>query len=294
VIGSQGLWQHGMGELLLSIIIYLNIMNEKHPKIRNILYLGVATGLYIFNRPSDSVLVLPILFYVFISKKFNKIYFLFAGFIIALPLLIYNNYFFGSIFGGYSGQLSSFNINNILPGVSGLLVSPSRGILVYTPIVILALFGYCKISEIQNEHIRKLLYIFGFSVIAQIFIYGSFDQWWGGCTYGPRFLTCILPILTLYIALYISCIARSNAASKKKTIIYSIIFILFIYSLTVQIIGAFYYTNGGWTWDRDMDVKGNAIFWDWHDTQIMRSIQAVPGNFAFINDFIKYFYIQNI
>ena len=63
-ISSQTLYGHGLVELLLAIMLYLVIKNEERKSDLYIIALGICTGIFIFNRPSDVFLLLPIALYV--------------------------------------------------------------------------------------------------------------------------------------------------------------------------------------------------------------------------------------
>ena len=58
-VSSQALWQHGTVELLLILMLWLVIRNERQPSRNTILFLGLLTGLFLFNRPPDVVSAAP-------------------------------------------------------------------------------------------------------------------------------------------------------------------------------------------------------------------------------------------
>jgi len=96
---SQALWQHGMVELLLVIMIYLVLLIEKKDSVKNTIFLGLLSGLFIFNRPSDSVLLIPIIFYVFFVKRKARLYYCLSLLLSSIPFAFYNIYMFGGLFG---------------------------------------------------------------------------------------------------------------------------------------------------------------------------------------------------
>ena len=51
--------------------------------------------------------------------------------------------------------------------------------------------------------------------------------------------------------------------------------VLLIPSVFSQVIGAFYYPNGSWDADPNVDAN-NWRLWDWSDTQMKRSFEAGP------------------
>lgn len=271
---SQGLWQHGFVELLLSMMIYLVIVNEKNDQNRNIIYLGIISGFFVFNRPSDSIILIPIILYI-LHLKTNKILFFFGSMSISsIPFIYYNLYYMGSLFGNYSNQLSKFNLDSeILYNFLGMIISPNRGILFYTPILILSIFGFFEVSRITNKKIKTFFIVSGFAVIIQIILYSSFKIWWAGWSYGPRFLTGILPICIIFLALYLNTYTYPNKFDKKKILLFGFILVILIWSFFVQIVGAFYFPGGNWDGDPNIDEHPERL-WNLEDTQIMRAFHA--------------------
>jgi hypothetical protein len=283
-ISSQGLWQHGLVELLLAMSIYLVLINEKHASDKIIISLGIISGLFVFNRPVDSILLIPIVYYIFGLRARRIAYYLCAMSISGAPFLLYNIHYFGNLFGGMSYALSAFDGRSgfILPFM-GLLISPSRGLFVYTPIMLFSILGYFRIFQMTNSKIRKFLFVMGISILALIIVYASFGVWWAGWSYGPRFLTGMLPALVMFLGLYIKNI-NFNIKYKKNLLVVCIFSIFLIWSVFAQIVGAFYYplTNSSWDADPNVDHHPEKL-WYWNDTQIMRSFNSgiiiSPGNY---------------
>lgn len=269
-ISSQALWQHGMAELLLSILIYVVIKNKKD--FKNYIFLGIVSGLFIMNRPPDIVLLLPISLYVLLnSKRFFIFCYSFSAILSALPFVIYNIYYFGNVFGGYGDTLNYFFIGReIFMNFAGLLISPSRGLLIYSPIFVFSLLGFFSLSNIENKKLRMCFYFFGISIFLNIVLYSAWKIWWGGWSFGPRLLTDMTPILILFISLYV----YQELKKKKKNLVFAGLFsILIVISIFVQIVGAFYYPNGSWN---EVLIEHPEKLWDWNDTQIKRSFFAGP------------------
>ena len=279
-ISSQALWQHGLVELFLAMSIYLVLLNEKQKSEKNIIYLGIISGFFIFNRPPDSILLTPIIYYILNLKDRRIIYYFSFMALSSAPFFLYNIHYFGSLFGGYAGLASDIHFNfNMITGFVGLLASPSRGIFIYTPIIVFSILGYSKISKLSNEIVKNFLLISGISILGQILLYSAFVCWWGGWSYGPRFLTGILPVLFIFLGLYLKD-AHMNIKQKKNLFIIFIFSILLIWSIFVQFVGAFYYPNGDWDGSLNVDLYPEKC-WYWNDTQIMRSFNAgitSPGN----------------
>lgn len=272
-ISSQSLWQHGLVELFLAMSIYLVLINEKHSSNNIIIILGIISGLFLFNRPVDSILLIPIIYYVSELRDRRTAYYFCALFISGIPFALYNFYYFEDLFGGMRYLLYLFDGHPgfIMPFM-GLLISPNRGLFVYTPILLFSIWGYFKMLRMTNRKIRNFFMIMGISILALIAVYASFGVWWAGWSYGPRFLTGMLPAFAMFLGIYIK-----NIDLKIKNINNLLVvcfFALFlIWSVFAQIVGAFYYPNGCWDGTPNVDLHPEKC-WYWNDTQIMRSFNA--------------------
>ncbi len=78
-------------------------------------------------------------------------------------------------------------------GALGLILSPARGLLWYTPTSLLAIAGWRKFSRTQPVLGWTLLAVAG----AHLIVFGLWWEWWGGYTWGPRFLLPLMPCLSL-------------------------------------------------------------------------------------------------
>lgn len=278
---SQALWQHGLIELLLAVSIYLILMNEKSASDKIIVSLGIISGLFIFNRSADSILLIPVILYILALRDQRIIYYFGAMALACSPFLFYNLQYFSNLFGGYGDMATQIHFNSeAIIGFIGMLISPSRGIFIYTPIMLFSIFGYFKIFKLSNNRVKNFLFASGFSVLGQILLYGAFICWWAGWCYGPRFLTGILPVLAIFLGLYIKDVTF-DIRIIKNLIVRHIFYFLLIWSVFTQFVGAFYYPNGDWDSTPDVGLHPERL-WEWNDIQITRTFGAgiaLPSNY---------------
>src|SRR5208283_3077923 len=268
-ISSQMLYAHGMSELFLAILIFLVIRNEKIPSLWNIIFLGICSGLYVFNRPSDAILVVPVFVYVIWYHWPKTGYYLVSGCLSGLPFLAYNIISFHNPLGGYFIDASRFSLDLVMVShYFGLLIAPNKGLFVFSPVLILALFGFWKIRR-DSRPIGRFLQWAVLAMAVTIGFYASFDDWGGGETYGPRYLICLLPYLIIGL-----CICFDNISKKPfNKLVTAIITILIVASVFIQFIGVFYYPDTytpkeGWyntlssynPWDPTDSVIINSLF----------------------------------
>jgi len=111
-----------------------------------------------------------------------------------VPLFIYNWAIFGNpLQTGYSGDTGALFKTPIYEGVFGLLLSPGKGLVWYALPVLLALAGF---SRFARKHRAEAVLVLALSV-TMVSFFGMFHLWWGGGSWGPRFLIPLLPFALL-------------------------------------------------------------------------------------------------
>jgi hypothetical protein len=227
-----------MVELLLAVMFCLVVKNETEHSRWNTIGLGICSGLFIFNRPSDSVLILPFMLYILVYYRAQVQYYLVSGIIAGAPFLLYNLFLFHNPLGGYA-QVAPRLVLGIptLSNYLGLLIAPNKGLLVFSPVLILSVFGFWSILTRREKPVYRVLYWSVFAVLLTILVYALFDDWIGGLMYGPRYLTGILPFLAIGVCIFLDNVGKNPVSN----LIVFAIAALIIVSVLVQIIGAFYY-----------------------------------------------------
>ena len=141
---------------------------------------------------------------------------------ILLVLLWYNYVRFGSIFNnGYDGE--GFTTPP-WEGFYGLLFSPGKSVFLYSPILI----GVIWAAKGFWQRFRAEAVLGGLVIGITILYYSAWWAWWGGSSWGPRFLVPCLPFAILALGVLLQ---RSR---KWVGIIWLVLFPL---SLFVQILG---------------------------------------------------------
>lgn len=270
-ISSQALWQHGTVELLLISMIYLIIKNEKAEWRGNIFLLGILSGLFIFNRPPDLILLIPVIFYIIWTQRKTLHYYVFGSILSGLPFFYYNYSIFGNFFGGTMVSLSLFAINlNFISNFIGLLIAPNVGLFIFCPILILSIVGFIKLRDIQKSKINNILILFGPVIALQILLYSFYRPWAASAAYcyGPRFLTGFVPVLCLFIGFFLN--DYFNNTQNKQTVLKKwgvplIIGILIASSVLIQFIGVFFFNQ------YPEQTTNDKRAWDWNDSIIVGS-----------------------
>jgi len=263
-VSSQALWQHGTVELLLILMIWLILRNEREQSRNAIMFLGLLSGLFLFNRPPDAVLLLPIIGYVIWYERENLPVYAISAAATALPFLIYNFTIFGNVFGGYKQNLVLFSFGfDSLRNFAGLLIAPNVGLLIFSPVLILSVFGYLKLNSVPSGRIRKVLVVFGPVILLEILVYSFFGGWDSSVaySYGQRFLTGLVPVLAIYTGIVVNDVFATEPKKSWTRAIQAFIVLLVVVSVIIQAIGVFLYplypdrsTNAERTWDWEHSI----------------------------------------
>jgi len=230
MISSQALWQHGSGELLVALALLLVV--ARFSPMRTVL-LGVVCVFMAANRPPDALIAGAIVVFTVWSRRRSSLWLL-AGAAVPLVALVYFNlHVIGHVAGGYAvGKGPSTKFFELSwSGVPGLLVSPARGLLVFSPFLIFVPVGL--IRRLRAPSSRGLAVALSFAVAAQFLLYSQAD-WRAGVSWGPRWLTDLLPILVWMLA---------PAPLVLRPLARGLLVLAMAASIGVQTVGAFWYTK---------------------------------------------------
>ena len=284
-VSSQGLWQSSIGQPCLVFAFYFFIKAKQNT--RNIIYAGIPLALSVACRPQNTIFALIMFIYVIHRYRAQIIRFMVFPSILATLLLTYNFYYFGSPMGGYGTaylpsnlQTSEAKLGNE-EGTSsdasmlsypqfdrllGLLISPARGLLVYSPCLIFAFMGMAVVLYHRNS----LLTYVAIATILTILFYSSFAGWHGSFGYSYRMLVDLLPGLCLFL------VGVYNWINKHIWIKGLLIFLV-VFSVIIQIIGTFFYPS---TFYEQSWYSGNRwedrMFWDWRNPEFVQCLREGP------------------
>jgi len=153
----------------------------------------------------------------------------------------------------------------------GLLVSPSRGLLVFSPIVAISAVG--AVLALQTRQRTPLLGLA--AALAQFVAYACYSVWWGGHTYGPRYVLDLLPLLVPAAAIGVQAAMAWRLSRLAMAVALA-------WSVALAAAGAFVYPAERWNTEPAEVDRNHERLWDWHDPQVLRCWKRglSPQNFA--------------
>jgi hypothetical protein len=157
----------------------------------------------------------------------------------------------------------------------GLLASPSRGLLVFSPVVLVAVLGMRRVFRGPLGCGEGWWAAAG---LLQFACYCFYSMWWGGHTFGPRYMMDTL------ISLAPAAVLGMEYLQRNRTLAIAGVLAL-AWSITVAGLGAFCYPNDQWNSDPDDVDTHVARVWEWSDPQFARcwTRGLSPQNFSFVD-----------
>ncbi|MGH2379473.1 MAG: hypothetical protein ACRDGT_13515 [Candidatus Limnocylindria bacterium] len=195
-VATQALWQHAGVHLALAAALWL-VLYERAPSMRRELAAGIALGFGVAIRQTTALSALAATRVPRLDAGWPTLALLAGVAVGALPLLLYQQLALGSAFeSGYGPK--PFDAP-ILSGLYALLLSPSRGLLVYEPWALAGLAALA-LAWRRTGHVAERLRTLSLSWLALLLLYASYPEWWGGRVFGSRFLDDLAPLLVAALA----------------------------------------------------------------------------------------------
>lgn len=192
---SRSLFQHGPVVLFLSAA--LAALLTRRPGM--VALAGLLLGLAVTMRPTTLLILAALALYVL--RQHRAAFAAFAA-LAAIPLALlgwYSWVYWGTplALGQGQGIAEVLSSPGPAPAVAfvGLLLSPNRGLLVFSPMLAFSLLGAAYL--LHRRRGPAVLPYLVWASLAEYGLYMLWPNWWGGHTYGYRFLIDVLPALMI-------------------------------------------------------------------------------------------------
>jgi hypothetical protein len=199
--GSRALGQHGFSMLLLAAVLLL--IERARSRRGGLVWAGFLLALAFFVRPTNAIPLLAVSIWALWRLR-PLLPGLLAGFIpVTLIFAAIHWTMYGVPLAPYS-----FVRRTGAPGLSlhpafaealtGNLVSPGRGLLVYSPIAVLALLGAWLWWRARER--RDWVLLAGGILVTHWLLISAFEDWVAGQSYGPRYFSDVTPVWIVLLA----------------------------------------------------------------------------------------------
>jgi hypothetical protein len=264
---TRALLQHGPLVLMFTIVMLLMVRAFHRPSL--VQYSGLALAMAYVVRPTAAIAIVVISIYVLVFYRTWFVRYLGWAMVVAIPWMVFNYSIYGDILPPYyaASRMDSPSLLALL----GILFSPSRGLLVFTPVVIFALSGF--VLSLRDPQQRPLHIAFAAIVVGITCIIVAWRGWHGGHCFGPCLMTDVMPFLVYFVAFNFH--LPAGTSQRARTSLAASIGIFAVVGAAIHAQGALRY--GPWQWNYiPKNIDNRYRLWDWKDPQFLRAWTLSP------------------
>ena len=242
---SQGLWQQTPNVFFLALgtCLFFRIDKVKWQAAP----CGIAYAMAVWCRPTSAIVALCVGAYLVLHDRRAFMAYALAGLPFAVALAFYNQHYLGSpvAFGQeVGGRIIAVAKTGspvvwqtpLFKGLLGLIASPSRGLFVFSPYLLLAIPGMVQIWTTPRHAVLRPLLV---AVLIVLCIEAKHFDWWGGWSYGYRHVLDMTVLLSLMFIPVIDSLCR-------RMLLRGLLALTLLWSVAVQVIGVTAYDLSGW------------------------------------------------
>lgn len=266
---SRVLWTHTWGVCLLAAAILVLVGGARGPAQgrfgagRAVLLATLLAWLY-FTRPTFSLSIIAIAIYLFARHRNAFAPFAVTGAAWLLAFIAFSYATSGQALPPYFTQGGVLMLRTFFGGLVGVLASPSRGLFIYSPVTLVAIW-----LALRPHAPSPLLLLAAGASLLHVLALAAWPMWWGGFGYGARLPTDLVPWLVLLAATGWSEAPKRIApeSAVRKVVAAG----LLAASVGLQAVGAC--SMAAWRWNVEPDniTQDTARLWDWRDAQFLRA-----------------------
>jgi len=262
---TRALWQHG--PLVLMLVIAMLLLARARQRLELVQYVALPLAMAYVIRPTAIVSIIALSTYVLLFHRAWFVPYVCWAMLVALPWITYNFTIYGHPLPAYYSNEAFSVYTRFVEGLLGNLFSPSRGLFVFSPVLLFALSGF--VLALRDRELRPLMLAYGAIIAGNSIIVGAASRWWAGHSYGPRFMTDIVPFLVYFTAFNF----RLPETFRRGTqvAVSTVIAVLALASATIHAQGALRYATWQWNVSPIGIDEAPSRAWDWRDPQFART-----------------------
>lgn len=243
---SQTLWQQATDAFFLTLGAYLLVRalpSAPGSDRKTWAGCGLAFAIAAACRPTCFTALAVVGAYLLFARRRDFPALVAGALLPAIAALSYNARTFGSPF--VFGQLLVLQaggrqvLSSPFSGLVGMLVSPGRGLFVFSPVLLFACWGIVRAWRARAEAKWSAIRVLSAAAVALLLAESLPFEWWGGWSFGYRRLADMVPLLVLGLVPVADDIFRAGARRTAFAL-------TFAWSIVVQFLGTYAYDLDGW------------------------------------------------
>ena len=290
---SRALWQHGPSMMFLSVALYLLVVAETRPAaapqsgeaLRGcpaaVQFVSLPLAAAYVCRPTNSIPILVITALVLWKYRRWLVRYLLWSLPVAVPFVLFNLNLYGRMLSPYYTPHAMLIQSSFWTAFLGQMVSPARGLLVFSPVFLLVAVGVG--IKWKEKRLDALDLALGLIVVGHWIAISKMGwAWWAGDSFGPRFFTDVLPFLVWFLVPVVQKIARPSRSAQgsdarpltvARIVLAVAFFLLTAAGVAIHYRGANHHAVIAWNAiPVNVNLPENRWrLWDWSDLQFLRT-----------------------
>lgn len=270
-VASRSAWQHAPSMLFLTLAVLLAVRSRTDD--RSVRWLGAALAAAYVMRPTNLIPFAAFSLWVLFCHRRRLLAYTVGAAAVLVPFAVVNVRAWGSLLPPYySGDRLGGN-RDLLEALAGNLVSPARGLFLFSPVLALAVVGAWRTWS------RRGFDALSATLVACVLIHwvaiSTFPHWWGGDSYGPRLFSDMVPFLVVLALPALAGLISARPWGRRRLVAVGACSLLALWSVFVNFQGA--WLRSSWCWNNvpDQVDQNPARLWDWGDPQFLRGARRL-------------------
>ncbi len=276
--GSRALWQQTVS--MLVIVLTLIAVQRRARGGAWPWLIGVFAALAMVVRPTNAIFVFALLIWMLATPRRDLMRGLLGGVAVLFPFAVVSWLFYATPLPPYylPTRLGDMPVWGFAESLAVHLVSPGRGLLLYVPIVLLAIAGV--IFRLRTRSFHGLDLVLVATILGQIAVIAKFGST-NGFTYGPRLLLDVVPLLVLLAAPAFLCLAQASPRRTLGVLASAGVIAVLAWGLFVNGTGALTRSAACWNVTPELIDEAPERLWDWTDPPFLRPWAELATNRPF-------------
>jgi hypothetical protein len=228
---------------------------------------GMALGVAPFIRPTAAAALLCLGAWLLLESRRRAVH-LFLGTVLGAAVPVgYYLAMFGTLGPPYYG--SQHLVMPTVASVFGPMVSPARGLLVFSPFLVLLAWRLKRTSAVEASERRLDLAMLAATALVWAAVASCSCGWWGGWSLGPRLFTESMTFLALPLLPVVdTALERTRGVLRNGPISLGLVVACWSIGINAVMVGS----AGAWLWNSQPDNVDHHLsrLWDWADPPWLR------------------------
>lgn len=263
---SRALWNHGWSVLVTTLAVAELAAAADARRAPRAALLASLFGVAFFVRPTAAGPALLAGLYLLAVDRPAALRYAAVGALWAAAFAAYQYAALDRLLPWYYGapRLTGAGWRDAL---AGQLLSPSRGLLVYAPVVLCGPLLLLRYGAPRGW--GGVVALAAGGVVAQLGVNTWLPQWWGGHSYGPRLASEAIPWLALLALAGLRAAGEPRPARRARRLELAAGLVLLAWSMALQAAGAFSTATLRWNLTPRPVREAPERLWDWRDPQFL-------------------------